>query len=359
MYQVMLVDDDRAMLYLLRRYKGWEAHGFSISGQAEDGHEALRLLEEYPADLLLSDIKMPGMDGMELVQEVTRRTWGCTVVFLSTVGDFPHAQEAIRLGAFDYLLKPLDEAALGAMLDRVRAHLEENDKLENRESRAAAILNLYVPKEAVRELASALLENREEDAARAALRAFEEAFSAFGEKDRKTGGLLELVLSQTAGAVLAASPFIARVENVRFEGLFTSGMDKAEARDVFLSRMSHLTALVRKYELACPDGSVRKICAYVLDHVEEPLTLQDVSEAVHLRPDYVGKLFRRKTGRRFSEFLTSAKMQQAKHLLRTGDYKNYELSKKLGYTDTDYFCRLFKEHTGMTPVAYRNMHVIK
>lgn len=357
MYGVMLVDDDRAMLYMLKRYKGWEKHGFFIAAQAQDGREALRLLHEQPVDLLLSDIKMPGMDGMELVQEVARRKLDCTVVFLSTVGDFPHAREAIRLGAFDYLLKPLDEAALDEVLNRVRKRLEARLQDETRQTRAEDILSLYVPREEVRQLAAALLEGRNEDAARAATDAFRRAFSAFGGQDVKTGGLLELVLAQTAVQVLSASPFIARVEDVRFENVFSAGMSGEKAKTVFLEQIAHLAELVRKYELSCPESNIRRICAYVLDHVEQPLTLQTIADVVHLRPDYIGKLFRRKTGRHFNGFVTAAKLEQAKYLLRSGDYKNYELSEKLGYADTDYFCRIFKEYTGMTPVAYRNLHM--
>ncbi|MFT9055193.1 MAG: response regulator [Ethanoligenens sp.] len=357
MYKVMLVDDDRAMLYMLRRYKGWKKQGFSIVGQAEDGREALRLLKNDTVDLLLSDIKMPGMDGIELVQEVAKQKLGCTVVFLSTVGDFPHAQEAIRLGAFDYLLKPLDETAMDELLARVQAHLEERTQAESRKIQAADILTLYVPQEEVRELSAALLENRNEDAARAVERAFHEAYSAFGGLDVKTSGLLELVLSQTAARVLSASSFVATVEDVHFADLFRVGMGEEEAKALFLDQIVRLSDLVRKYELGCSESTVRKICAYVLDHAEQTLTLQMVAEVVHLRPDYVGKLFYRKTGRHFSAFVTAVKLEQAKYLLRSDDYKNYELSEKLGYADTDYFCRIFKEYTGLTPVQYRNMHV--
>jgi two-component system, response regulator YesN len=359
MYTVLLVDDDRSMLYMLRRYKGWSEHGFVISGEACDGREALALLNEKKIDLILSDIKMPGMDGMELVKELSRLEIDCTVVFLSTVGDFEHARQGIRLGVFDYLLKPFDEQAIGDVLNRVKDQLDEQylheakSKFEKRKSED--ILGLYVPREAVAELSSALLSGNRDDTMLAAEKTYDEILKVFGEDDLKTEALIQVVLVNTGEKICSANPFISKVEKLTFENIFQQSCGNADQRrHAFLSQIARLSDIVQKYELERKESVIRSICTFVLDHAEEPLTLEAVANEVHFRGDYVGKLFKKKTGRRLSEYITAIKMEHAKYLLRTGDYKNYELCEKLSYNDSDYFCSLFKKHTGMTPNEYKN-----
>jgi len=98
MYRVLVVDDDVAVRYMLKRYKGWESFGFVLAGEASDGREALRKLDKEPFDVVISDIKMPGMDGIELLSELRNNGNDICVLFLSTHSDFSYAKQGIRLG---------------------------------------------------------------------------------------------------------------------------------------------------------------------------------------------------------------------------------------------------------------------
>lgn len=359
MYKVLNVDDDRSMLYILRRYKGWNEHGFTVAGEACDGREALSLLTENNFDLIISDIKMPGMNGMEFVEELSRLKIDSTVVFLSTVGDFEHARQGFRLGVFDYLLKPVDEQSVGEMLSRVKAHLDKHyrfeakNKLEKRKSED--ILSLYVPRQAVAELADALISGGIDSTMMAAEGTYEEVMKVFGKDDVKTESLLEIVLAKTCGKICSENPIIEKIEGLSFEKVFKNSGGKEKYRQIFLSQIARLTDVVQKYELNRKESVIRSICSFVLNHAEQPLTLKSVAEEVHLRDDYVGKLFKKKTGRNLSEYIALVKIEHAKYLLRTGDCKIYEICEALGYLDSDYFCRLFKKYTGMTPTEYKNM----
>ena len=83
------------------------------------------------------------------------------------------------------------------------------------------------------------------------------------------------------------------------------------------------------------------------------ITLKMIAVEVHFSKDYIGKLFKRKTGYNFNEYVTKIKMEHAKHLIRSGAFKNYEVSEKLGYSKPDYFSRLFKKKLQLTPSQYR------
>jgi len=105
------------------------------------------------------------------------------------------------------------------------------------------------------------------------------------------------------------------------------------------------------------DSLVKKTCEYVINHVEEEIKLEKIAQEVHVRSDYIGKLFKKKTGYNLSDYITKIKMEHAKYLLGTGEFKNYEISDRLGYSTADYFCRLFKNYTGYTPSEYKKSEI--
>jgi two-component system response regulator YesN len=107
------------------------------------------------------------------------------------------------------------------------------------------------------------------------------------------------------------------------------------------------------YEIYQADGIIKKICQYVFDNVEGDIKNEYIAEFVHVRYDYVGKLFKNKVGYNLGEFILKVKMEHAKYLIKTGKFKNYEIAEKLGYSNPDYFCKLFKNYTGVTPAQFR------
>ncbi|MEK5466310.1 response regulator [Paenibacillus sp. FSL R7-0210] len=105
MLGVLIVDDELLMRIGLKSIIQWEDEGFTILGEAANGREALELAGTHRPDLIITDIKMPVMDGLELIREARRLDIGGQFVILSCLEEFQYAQEALRLGAADYLIK--------------------------------------------------------------------------------------------------------------------------------------------------------------------------------------------------------------------------------------------------------------
>ena len=107
MYTILIVDDEKiernGMKFLLKR----EAEEFQIL-EASNGREALGILEKQKADILLTDIKMPYMSGLELARQVSEKHPAMKMIMFSGYSDFSYAQSAIRYGVSDYILKPVD-----------------------------------------------------------------------------------------------------------------------------------------------------------------------------------------------------------------------------------------------------------
>ena len=119
MMKVFLVDDEIAIRENLRNSFPWEENGFQLVGEAPDGEMALPMIRDLNPDILLTDIRMPFMDGVQLCSGVKRMMPWVGIVILSGYDDFSYAQQAISLGVKEYLLKPITAQELGKALARV------------------------------------------------------------------------------------------------------------------------------------------------------------------------------------------------------------------------------------------------
>ncbi|WP_077247917.1 response regulator transcription factor [Bacillus sp. FJAT-27986] len=112
MYKVIIVEDDRIIRQGLCKTIPWEHHGFCVAGEAGDGEIAMELIEQEQPQVVVSDINMPFMNGIEMAKLVKEKSPTSKIIFLTGYEDFNYAQEAIKLRAFDYLLKPVDSTLL-------------------------------------------------------------------------------------------------------------------------------------------------------------------------------------------------------------------------------------------------------
>ena len=123
-YRVLLVDDEEDIRVGISRKMDWAALGFNLVGEAENGREALELAEALEPDVVLTDIKMPFMDGLELCRILTERLPAAKFVVFSGFDEFEYAKQAIRMNVFEYILKPISAAELEGVLQRLRERLD-------------------------------------------------------------------------------------------------------------------------------------------------------------------------------------------------------------------------------------------
>lgn len=125
MYKVMVVDDEPIIRYGIRACLDWQALGLAMIGEYANGEEAYRAMEQEQPDILITDIKMPLMDGIALTGKAMKLIPHLKVVFVSSYNDFDYVREGIRLGAVDYILKPtLEPAQLENLMKRCMALLD-------------------------------------------------------------------------------------------------------------------------------------------------------------------------------------------------------------------------------------------
>lgn len=128
MYKLMIVDDELLMRVGIRSMLDWEEYNFYVVGEAGNGKEALELALEVTPDLIITDIKMPIMDGLQLIQESSRVLKTCKYVILSNFDEFDYVKTALKLGATDYLIKSeITETSLIELLTTIEQKLQSEN----------------------------------------------------------------------------------------------------------------------------------------------------------------------------------------------------------------------------------------
>jgi|GEM_PF-2063105 len=130
-YRMMLVDDEALIVEGLMKVIRWEEFGFRVAATASNGREALSLLEEGPFDLVITDVRMPHMDGIALIQAIAERRARTKTIIISGYSDFEYARQALQFGASGYLLKPTEHHELYAMLRKVKRELDDACSLQD------------------------------------------------------------------------------------------------------------------------------------------------------------------------------------------------------------------------------------
>lgn len=125
MYRVFLVDDESLIRAGIREMIAWEEHGFSFVGEAADGELAWPLIQKLKPDIVLTDIKMPFMDGLALSKLIKRELPDTMIIIISGYDEFSYAREAVHIGVHEYLLKPIGKKQMIDLLVQIKKRKDE------------------------------------------------------------------------------------------------------------------------------------------------------------------------------------------------------------------------------------------
>ena len=131
-YSVLLVDDEEDVIQIIMKKMDWESMGFQVAGYAHNGVEALEMAEELQPDVVMTDIKMPYMDGLTLSRKLKELYRTVKIIIFSGFDEFEYAKEAIQIEVEEYILKPIDAGNLKEVFGRIREKIDrEMDEKRN------------------------------------------------------------------------------------------------------------------------------------------------------------------------------------------------------------------------------------
>lgn len=136
MLNVLLVDDEKLERVLIRKGYNWEESGFNIVGEAASGKDALEYMAYHKVDIVVTDINMPGMDGLQFTEKLLQKYPKCRVVIVTGFREFEYARRAVKLGVDEFLLKPININELSEIMAKIK---EEIKKVNEEESKVAQL----------------------------------------------------------------------------------------------------------------------------------------------------------------------------------------------------------------------------
>ena len=151
MHRVVLVEDSKLLRVGMKYTFDWDALDCEITGDAENGQEGLLLIRQTQPDIVITDIRMPGLDGLEMIKQLHAEGSGVVFIIISAYSDFNYAQQAVRYGVADYLVKPFTDSeminSLKTACARVEEHRQElilSQKLETVEKSKLIAFSSYI-----------------------------------------------------------------------------------------------------------------------------------------------------------------------------------------------------------------------
>ncbi|MBY0009685.1 response regulator [Paenibacillus typhae] len=384
---ILIADDERVIREGIMRtikhlYPEYEVY---VAERAED---AVRLMEELHIHIVLTDILMPGMSGLEFMKITRRRFPYVKWVVISAHSEFAYAQEAVRLGARDYLLKPIGKSKLQEIIGSLTEEIQQDSDLSRQGERLRASLR-FLREGVFQRLASGL------DIGNLDLSPFIADYSSYYlvmvQLEPGEGGvrlehfIVENVLSELVER--HGRGFVVSYDRRSLLGLITLeehariGQFQAEVQEhlshylkipfqLLHSGLSHdfssVPQVVKRmreasasqaFELEPVKGSGEKAVEvalhYIREHYAEDLSLERMASVVFLNPAYFSQLFKQKTGQGYKEYVTSLRLEQARLLLLNPKLKLAEIAERVGYQDMKHFTQMFRKRTGLTPTEYR------
>lgn len=370
MLKVMLIDDESSVLVGLRLLIDWEKHGAEICGSFQNPMHALDAAKDLQPDLIITDIEMPEISGLDLIVYLQTVCPGSTCVILSAYSDFQYAQRAVELGVFRYLLKPLPEETLQALIEDVKSFKKtQPSAMAQAELRSLVIKEILINgtefhyskslpyyQELYQKtvlLMAFLPVSDEQTADIDKIRRYMEPICMFpyeGEwvllLDASLNPDVKDILQEVwkgQGEVRISLPFLGLETG---HTVLCSRKEKANRQDQ--------TARDETSTLVNSQQAVQKAVEYIREHyMEHDFRLSSVAESLYMNNSYLSFIFREKTGKTMSQYLLDVRMQEARELLRRVDLSVAEIGYRVGYAIPNNFYGAFKKYYKESPRSYQ------
>ena len=339
MKKVILIDDEiwalKDLTRMIERRPGWR-----VTGQFTDSSEALDAILASPPDLVMTDLRMSGLSGREVINALHKKSPGTRVVIISAYSDFGVAREALSRNVIDYLLKPVSQEELFALLHRLEGQTEPYD-------------------------ISVLIEDEGEFTKAAAVYSFNAvlvcgyAWDGRQWLDKLTETLgnaaqLTLLKSDDSLAALVSIQEQPTDEQVASLAALDTGMSR------FHESFDDLGAMLQEARISRAAGFTyvknrlaASVQSYLALNYDRPITLEAVASHLFVAKGHLCNVFSAATGTTIVRFLYAIRIAMAKRLLAETSLSITEIGEKVGYTDSAYFSRVFKRAVSQSPESYR------
>ena len=412
--KVFLADDEIVVREGIRESFPWDETPYTLVGEAPDGEMALPMIRDTNPDIVITDIKMPFMDGIELCRILRTQMPWIGIIVLSGYDEFEYARQCIQLGVREYLVKPINSENLREVLDKVSKQLSDERKaIEHAASlrsrigsdeqlvKAKLIASLY-SEEAAAEDSHSVLKHLHSMGCNiiapfyavvdAAYQPVSEGQAIAFDLAEGSGGVMHATSSRTGSVLLVmgdtaedaeerayafAASLVRELEragssDIRVgigeivdnpEDILKSFKSARHIRHILVDRAEEKATILGTREMGdvSEESGTPEVISeaklYMSQHFTDPnLMLQDVAKAVGMSNSRFSTVFSQQSGQTFTEYLIYLRLNKAREMLKTTNIKSSQIARESGYNDSHYFSYIFKKNVGMTPSEYRSQY---
>lgn len=397
MLKVFLAEDEYVIREGIKNNIKWSENGYELCGTAGDGELAYsQILKDQP-DILVTDIKMPFMDGLTLSRMVKAQFPWIEIILLTGYEDFAYARDAINIGVASYLSKPISSGNLlkeinnvgekilekrrktdaakkyeedmndiGQYLDEVKGLFAKYQNIKNygnddtvkdgtRNELDEAILAEVDPRDIDRKSVKEFLRRGEADEIEGFVRDF---LLAMGKNVLSSTMLRQYVAMDFYFCVSEYIETELMLTKEEYENMTPAAdilSDEKKTNDYLIGILNKAIELRNDNNPGRYSEVVKEMLEYIDEHYsDEELSLNQIAFHVNFSPNHLSAIFRQQTGQNFIKYLTDYRMEKAKELLATTSKKSNEIGLLVGYRDPHYFSYLFKKTQGITTTQYRD-----
>jgi len=358
MFRVLIIDDEPWSREVVKSLGPWSKLGLQVIGEAEDGNEGLRKIEDMRPDIVVTDMRMPGTDGVELLEKMRNKWPMLKIIVMSGYDDFHYLKQAIRSKAIEYLLKPINPEELSYALQQCKLELETLQRADtqplmplfesgisiqrytgHRERIYTSLLELN------REKATELFHKLIEDIENSKL-----SGADAGQKKRVAADLmllLEQFLSEqsvTLGQLLPKDAVLHRsIEEQQV----------TEPLRATLELYERAIDALQAYRYSRNRLDILDVKSYIDVHYQDVISLESIAAQFLISKEHLSRMFKLSMNENLSDYIVRKRMEKARALMTEEGLSIKHAAQLVGYEDIAYFYRVFKKYFGMTPGELR------
>ncbi|MDY3929730.1 MAG: response regulator [Clostridia bacterium] len=395
MYKAIVVDDELAARETLKKYCKVYAADFEVIQSFSNGSDAIKYLSCNDVDVVFTDIKMPGISGIDIAKWISENKSYIKVIMVSGYGDFEYAQQAIRYRVFDYLLKVININEFINVIDKLRQELLKSAFSEKTEELEIFFYNMlcgmFPTDEKMKEAFSKCSRIPTDEAVcKDIIVRFNDLNGFLNSKWHYDYDLFKYAITNVIKEMhnrcftmityddndeykfilLMSNKFAVNIDSETVRAVLNDNLDidveinvdEAKGLMDFFNNHNNLLVSSKEKEKLCnsldienedsKEKHIEKVIQYIKQNYDKGIMAKDVADYFYMNVTYLGRQFKEITGKSIIDYILDMRMNKAIELIKQGE-SLVNVCTMVGYKDKRNFRRLFQRYTGMTVQEYR------
>lgn len=393
---ILIVEDEYITRTFLTSIINWKENNMNLIGTAKDGFEAMSIVKQEIIDIIITDLKMPKMNGNDLIKELRDINFDGKIIVLSNYDDFNMVKDAMKNGAFEYLLKAtINKDELLKTINNAKKELENTKKNMKR----CNLIDISNEKLKVQEFLEEYLKNKDTIELEENLKVkyltnlnlihviAEDKDIDDVKKEKKLGEFISNIVN--THALYTNLDFTSIINIRRNEYVIIIKINKIidlelllsnikrnvhyylgiNFKEVFLQKFNDINSVLnyinKKYEedkykfndkvYNCR-VEVKKVIVYIENNINKKISLEKLASVVNMNESYLSRIFKEELNITISDYIKLKRLEYAKELLKQKNMRIKDVAINVGISDQLYFSRMFTKQFGITPSDYRDKY---